>query len=90
LPVGTRAIAARANITAETCVQMQKKIYDEALQSKQLSAGVSAAKEVSILTGHRIERAEIGAPGEFDHLSDDELLAEIRRRYAELESETQH
>jgi hypothetical protein len=39
----------------------------------QHSAAVSAIKEKSILSGHRIERREIGTPGEFDHLSDDEL-----------------
>ena len=41
----------------------------------------------SILTGHRIERAEIGAPGEFDAMSDDELLASIRERFARLDRE---
>ena len=58
-PVGTRAIAARANVTAETCVQMQQQLYDEAVKSKQLSAGASAVKEISILAGVRVERSEV-------------------------------
>jgi hypothetical protein len=40
------------------------------LTSGQLSAGVSAAKEMSILAGKRIERSEIGLPGEFDAMQD--------------------
>jgi hypothetical protein len=31
-----------------------------------------------VLTGQWIERAEIGGPGEFDHLGGDELLAALR------------
>jgi hypothetical protein len=37
------------------------------------------------LVGVRIERAEIGTSGEFDHLSDAELLAALRERFAELD-----
>jgi hypothetical protein len=52
------------------------------LVSGQLSAAPTAVREPSILTGHRVEGAEIASPGEFDHLSDDELervLAEHHR-----------
>jgi hypothetical protein len=38
-----------------------------AMESKRASAAVIATKEKSILSGHRIERAEVGAPGEFYH-----------------------
>jgi hypothetical protein len=41
--------------------------------SGQLSAAVTAIKEKGVLFGMRIERSEIGSPGEFEHLSDDEL-----------------
>jgi hypothetical protein len=51
-----------------------------AMESKRASAAVSATKEKSILSDHRIERAEVGAPGEFYHLSDNELLTVIRER----------
>jgi hypothetical protein len=41
-----------------------------AIESGQLSAAVAAIKEKGVLTGQRIERKEIGAPGEFDPLTD--------------------
>jgi hypothetical protein len=34
--------------------------------------------------GHRIERREIGTPGEFDHLSDDELERALIERMEQL------
>jgi hypothetical protein len=37
-----------------------------ALENGQLSAAVAAIKEKGVLSGKRIERAEVGAPGEFD------------------------
>jgi hypothetical protein len=40
---------------------------------KKSSAAVAAIKEKGVLSGQRIERREIGAPGEFESLSDDEL-----------------
>ena len=42
---------------------------------------------MGVLTGVRIERAEIGGPGEFDHLTDEELLTALRERFARLDSE---
>ena len=33
-----------------------------------------------MLSGHRIERSEIGGPGEFDALSDDELERALLER----------
>jgi len=88
-PVGTSAIAAKANVTAESLMEQAETILAKAMDSGQLSAAVSALKEKGVLSGKRIERAEIGGPGEFDHLSDDELLAAIRERWARLDSETQ-
>jgi hypothetical protein len=43
--------------------------YQRALESGQLPAAVNANKEITILTGHRLEPRELGAPGEFDNLS---------------------
>jgi hypothetical protein len=40
-----------------------------ALKSGQLSAPLAAIKEKGVLSGHRIERNEVGASGGFDHLS---------------------
>ena len=42
---------------------------------------------MGVLTGHRIERAEVGKLGEFDAMSDAELLASIRERFPRLDSE---
>jgi len=35
-----------------------------------LSAAVAAIKEKGVLSGQRIEREEVGAPGEFDSMTD--------------------
>jgi hypothetical protein len=38
------------------------------IENRRLSAAVAAIKEKGVLSGQRIERREIGAPGEFDAL----------------------
>jgi hypothetical protein len=83
-PFGTSAIAARANVTAESLMDQAEAILARAMQSGQLSAAVSALKEKGVLSGKRVERREVGGPGEFDHLSDEELRAEIQRELTEL------
>jgi hypothetical protein len=37
-----------------------------------------------VLTGHRVEKAEIGSPGEFESLSDDELERVLVQRLGAL------
>jgi hypothetical protein len=59
-------------------------ILAQAMKSGQLSAAVSALKEKGILSGKRVERNEIGGPGQFDHLTDEELRQEIIREMTEL------
>ena len=76
--------AAKAKVTAESLVEMARTTYDHAMESKQFGAANGSIREMGVLTGHRIERAEIGQPGEFDHLSDEELLAAIRERVRAL------
>ena len=44
------------------------------MENGQLNAAVAAIKEKGVLSSTRIERSEIGAPGEFDALTDDEPL----------------
>jgi hypothetical protein len=78
------ATAKKAAVTLESLVEMQKKLYDKAYDTGQLSPGVAAAKEISVLTGHRVERAEIGAPGEFDALTDEELERALIEHLSEL------
>jgi hypothetical protein len=88
-PLGTSVIAAKANVTPESLMEQAQAILEQAMRSGQLSAAVSALKEKGILSGKRIERAEIGTPGEFNHLTDSELLAAIRERFTKLDRATQ-
>ena len=55
-------------------MEMARKLHDHALERGQLSAGVAAVKTMGVLSGKWIERAEIGAPGEFETMTDDELI----------------
>jgi hypothetical protein len=54
------------------------------MESKQFSAAIAAIREMGVLSGQRIERREIGAPGEFEALTDDKLLAALRERLRAL------
>jgi hypothetical protein len=66
-------LAAAQQITKEKLIEWHNEIREQGKKNGQLSPAETAIKEISVLTGHRIERAEIGAPTEFDALSDDEL-----------------
>jgi hypothetical protein len=63
---------------------MADEFRQRALQNGQLGAGITAVKEIRVLTGKRIERSEIGAPGQFDSLTDDELDRLIVERFVRL------
>jgi hypothetical protein len=54
------------------------------MASGQISAAVAAIKEKGVLSRQRIERAEIGGPGEFDALTDDELERALIERFSGL------
>jgi hypothetical protein len=47
----------------------------------QISAAVSAIKEKGVLIGKRIERQELGRPGEFETMTDDELERAFDRAF---------
>jgi len=64
---------ARAKVTAESLLHEAEQARVGAMESKQYNAANTAIKNKSVLAGVWIERAEIGSPGEFDHLNDDEL-----------------
>jgi hypothetical protein len=83
-PVGTRAIAARANVTVETLIDDSEKVFQRAMEIGQLSAANTAIKGKGILTGKWVERAEVGSPGEYDALNDDDLERQIMERMARL------
>ena len=65
--------ADRLEITQDELIKRADEIFKLAMASGQLGAAVNALKELGILSGKRIERAERGQPGEFDHMSDEEL-----------------
>ena len=85
----TREAARRTVINKEYLIEKSEELRAWGMEIDQLAAAGTAIRELGVLTGHRIERAEIGGPGEFDHLSDDELLATIRDRWARLDGDTQ-
>src|SRR6516225_1551405 len=83
-PLGTNAIAARAKVTAESLIDEAEQVRVLAMDRGQCGAANGAIKEKGVLSGVRIERSEVGLPGEFDHMSDEELRAEIVREVREL------
>jgi hypothetical protein len=79
-PVGTRAIAARSKVTVETLIEDSEKVLQRAMEVNQLGAANAATKGKAILSGNWTEHLEVGGPGEFDNMTDDELeLALIER-----------
>jgi hypothetical protein len=83
-PVGTRAIAARANVTVETLIDDSEKVFQRAMKINQLGAANTAIKGKAVLSGKWIERAEVGTPGEFDAMTDEELERALLERMQEL------
>jgi hypothetical protein len=77
-------LAAAQQITKEKLIEWHNEIREQGKKSGQLSPAETAIKEISVLTGHRVERAEIGAPGEFDALQDDELERLLVQHLGEL------
>jgi hypothetical protein len=75
-------VAARTVVTAETLIDEAEEVRVRAMEINQLSAANTAIKGKGILTGKWVERAEIGSPGEWDALSDDELEQRITERMA--------
>ena len=89
-------LAARTAVTAETLINEAEEARVGAMENKQFSAAASLVKVKSVLSGQWVERKEIGSPGEFDHLTDDELERALVERLAQLgfrlivEDDTQH
>jgi hypothetical protein len=77
-------LAAKTAITTESLVQDSEKVFQRAMETNQLSAANTAIKGKGILSGKWIERAEVGGPGEYDALTDDELERQIMERLARL------
>jgi hypothetical protein len=54
------------------------------MECKQFSAAIGAIKEIGVLSGQRVERKEVGPPGAFDELSDDQLERALTERFCRL------
>jgi hypothetical protein len=79
--------AARAEISRKTLIQRLDRVFERACELKQMSAAVSAVKEIGILSGERVEKQERGVPGEYDRLaqmSHAELVEYVTRQLTEL------
>lgn len=74
----------QTQITVASLVAHADELRQLAIDHRQLSAGVAAIKEIGILTGLRVDRREVGAPGEFSRLSDEELQQWITAETAKL------
>ena len=66
-------VADKLEITLSLLIERADQIYRQAMLAGQFNAAISALKELGVLSGKRVERAERGEPGEFDRMSDDEL-----------------
>ena len=71
--------AARAEVTVLSLIAEAEEVRVKAIKENQLSAAIAAIKEKGILSGKRIERGELGKPGDYDRLTDDELNDRIAR-----------
>jgi hypothetical protein len=76
--------AAKAVVTAESLIQEAEEARLAAMASGQNNAACSAVKVKAVLSGKWIERAEIGAPGEYETMTDEELERQIMERVARL------
>jgi hypothetical protein len=54
------------------------------MESHQFGAAIAAIREMGVLSGQRVQRKEVGRPGEFDALTDDELERALRERLNSL------
>jgi hypothetical protein len=61
-----------------------EKVLQRAMKVNQLGAANTAIKGKAILSGKWIERAEVGGPGEFDAMSDEELERALVEGMAQL------
>lgn len=65
--------AKRAEITIESLTDMLREDRELARELKQPAAAVSAVDKLAKLYGHMIERKEVGRPGDFSRMTEDEL-----------------
>ena len=76
--------AARAEVTVASLVHELDEARTEALRLGQASAAVAATMGKAKITGQIVDRTEIGRPGEFDSMTEDELREYIIRNLHEI------
>jgi hypothetical protein len=67
-------------VIVESLLREAEEVRQRATESKQFSAAIAAIREMIVLSGPRIERREVGQPGAFEVLSDDELERSVSVR----------
>jgi hypothetical protein len=81
----------RMEITLQTLIDRAMRIYNAAIDAAQCGAAATALKELGILSGKRTERSE---PGEFEHMTDEELQRAVAESAEQLgfvpKTETKH
>jgi hypothetical protein len=77
-------VADKLEITLSLLIERADQIYRQAMLAGQFNAAINALKELGVLSGKRIERSERGEPGEFDHMSDEELREAVDARAREM------
>jgi hypothetical protein len=78
------AVAARTVVTTKTLINEAEEVRKAAYDSGQFGAANTAIKGKAILSGKWIERAEVGAPRDYENLTDDDLERQIMERMARL------
>jgi hypothetical protein len=72
-----QSAAVDTQITLASLVARADELRRLAIEQRQLGAAVAALREIGTLVGLRIDRREVGSPGEFEHLTDEKLAAWI-------------
>jgi hypothetical protein len=72
--------AREAEVTRDSLLEKLEKAYDVAQKAKNGSAMTMSVIDCGLI----IDRREVGDVGAFDHLSDDELVEEAKKRAAKL------
>jgi hypothetical protein len=89
----TRYAVEALGVTKEGLIAKYESIAEDARAAGQHNTAVNAYKEVSILSGHRVERQEIGAANEFaaiEAMSRAELIAFITQTIESGELALEH
>jgi hypothetical protein len=87
-------VAEEMQVTLKWALQEHLELYRNAKALGQIRDAREGLKEITVLSGIRIERSEHGEPGEFERMSDEEVWKDLTRRARALgfepPPETQH